>query len=62
MFDVGKMGHRDELLRYYKLLQRIIQTHRQLDSRTQRGAYKAHLHDKRFGHGTPENGHPCPKF
>ncbi len=20
---------------------------------------KAHLHDKRFGHGTPENEHPC---
>ena len=24
MFDVGEMGHRDEVLRYYKLLQRII--------------------------------------
>ena len=23
-FDVGEMGHRDEVLRYYKLLQRII--------------------------------------
>ncbi len=24
MFDVGEMGHRDEVLRYFKLLQRII--------------------------------------
>ena len=24
MFDVGEMGHRDEVLPYYKLLQRII--------------------------------------
>ncbi len=24
MFDVGEMCHRDEVLRYYKLLQRII--------------------------------------
>ena len=24
MFDVGEMRHRDEVLRYYKLLQRII--------------------------------------
>ena len=24
MFDVGEMGHRDKVLRYYKLLQRII--------------------------------------
>ncbi len=22
-------------------------------------AIKAHLHDKRFGQGTPENEHPC---
>ena len=23
---------------------------------------KAGLHEKRFGHGTSENGHPSPKF
>ncbi len=32
MYDVGEMGHRDEVLRYYKLLQRII--HVITDSKT----------------------------
>jgi hypothetical protein len=26
------------------------------------GYFKAGLHDQCFGHGTPKNEHPCPKF
>ncbi len=33
-----------------------------LEGHLQMGYNKAHLHDKRFGHGTPENEHQCPKF